>query len=157
MMRNWARYFRARGARRATGLAVGTLVCAVAAAPITAQDGRDDDAARSDARSCINLREIDRTSVVDNNTILFYGHGQEVYRNDLPQSCPQLKTEQRFMYRVSINQLCSNDTITVLEDAGFGFTPGPTCGLGKFSPITEDEANDLEQRAHDRDGGRDRR
>jgi hypothetical protein len=144
-----------RVARRATPAVVATLCFALAGAPITAQDGRDDSAAPGGARSCIPLNDIDRTSVIDNNTILFYGRGRDdIYRNDLPQSCPELSNEQRFMYRVSLAQLCSNDTITVLEDAGFGFMPGPTCGLGKFAPITKDEADDLEQRSHARDGNR---
>ncbi len=141
-------------ARRALSVAFGAMVLALAASPITAQDGHDDDTAPGATRSCLNLKEIDRTSVVDNNTILFYARGHDVYRNDLPHSCPELRNEQRFMYRVSLAQLCSNDTITVLEDAGFGFLPGPTCGLGKFSPITEDEADALEQRSHDRAGER---
>ena len=127
---------------------------ALVAAPITAQDRRDRGAASGDARSCINLDEIDHTSVIDDNTILFYAHGHDVYRNDLPHSCAELRNEQRFMYRVSLAQLCSNDTITVLEDAGFGFLPGPTCGLGKFAPITADAADDLEQRPHAREGER---
>jgi hypothetical protein len=138
--------------RRLAGAAVGVLGFALVAAPITAQDGRD--SAPGDARSCISLNEIDHTSVIDDNTILFYARGQDVYRNYLPQSCPELKNEQRFMYRVSLPQLCANDTITVLEDAGFGFMPGPTCGLGKFAPITKDEADDLEQRSRARHGER---
>ena len=136
-------------ARRLAGAAVGVLGIALIAAPITAQDGRD--AAPADARICISLNEIDHTSVIDDNTILFYARGHDIYRNYLPQSCPELKNEQRFMYRVSLPQLCANDTITVLEDAGFGFIPGPTCGLGKFAPITKDEADELEQRSHARD------
>jgi hypothetical protein len=143
-----------RVARRVAGVAFSVLGFAFVAAPITAQDGRDGRADAGDTRSCINLNEIDHTSVVDDNTILFYARGQDVYRNDLPHSCPELRNEQRFMYRVSTSQLCSNDTITVLEDLGFGFMPGPTCGLGKFAPITEDEAGDLEQRSHSRDGDR---
>jgi hypothetical protein len=143
--------------RGAAAAAVGVIGLALVVAPITAQDGRDDGAAPGDARSCIELNQIDHTSVVDDNTILFYTRGHDVYRNDLPRSCPDLRNEQRFMYRVSLSQLCSNDTITVLEDAGFGFMPGPTCGLGKFAPITEDEAGDLEQRSHNRDGERRRR
>jgi len=137
---------------RRLGAAVVVLGIALIAAPITAQDGRD--AAPGDARSCIGLNEIDHTSVIDDNTILFYTRGHDVYRNYLPQSCPELKNEQRFMYRVSLPQLCANDTITVLEDAGFGFIPGPTCGLGKFAPITKDEADELEQRSRARDGER---
>ena len=149
-MKHRAELSAARDARRVAGAAFGVLGFALVAAPITAQDG----AAPGDTRNCINLNEIDHTSVIDNNTILFYARGRDVYRNDLPRSCPELRNEQRFMYRVSSSQLCSNDTITVLQDVGFGFMPGPTCGLGKFAPITKDEADELEQRSQSRDGER---
>ena len=141
-----------RVARFSAAGAFSLLGFALVVAPITAQDGGD--AAPGDARSCISLNEIDHTSVIDNSTILFYARGHDIYRNYLPRSCPELKNDQRFMYRVSLPQLCANDTITVLEDAGFGFLPGPTCGLGKFAPITKDEADDLEQRSHARDSER---
>jgi hypothetical protein len=150
-MKQRARVSATRVTRPLTGAALGVLGFVLVAAPITAQNGRDDATAPGDARNCINLNEIDHTSVIDDNTILSYSHGRDVYRNDLPHSCPELKNEQRFMYRVALSQLCSNDTITVLQDAGFGFMPGPTCGLGKFSPITEDEAGELEQHSRDRE------
>jgi hypothetical protein len=151
-MNHSARSSETRVARCLAGAAIGALCLMLVTAPITAQDGRDRLAAAEDVRDCISLNDIDRTSVVDDNTILFYSRGHDVYRNDLPHSCPELRNEQRFMYRVALTQLCSNDTITVLQDAGFGFMPGPTCGLGKFAPITNDEAEALEQRSHDRDG-----
>jgi hypothetical protein len=43
------------------------------------------------------------------------------------------------MYRTSLNQLCDLDIITVLNSLGFGFMRGPSCGLGSFQPVTEDE------------------
>jgi hypothetical protein len=73
--------------------------------------------------------------------------GGDIYRNELPNRCPTLDFEERFMYRVTLNRLCDLDVVTVLDDFGFGFVPGPTCGLGKFSPISEEEAKALiEQR-----------
>jgi hypothetical protein len=54
------------------------------------------------------------------------------------------------MYRVSLNQLCDVDTITVLEDFGFGLQQGATCKLGRFAPISKTEAKDLKAGPHDR-------
>jgi len=152
-MKHRARLSATRVAHRIAGMTFIVLAVAVVASS-TAQDGRDDGAAPGEPRSCINLNEIDHTSVIDDNTILFYQRGHDVYRNDLPHSCPQLRNEDRFMYRVTVSQLCANDTITVLQDAGFGFMQGPTCGLGKFAPISQDEADNLEQRSHERDRAR---
>jgi hypothetical protein len=81
--------------------------------------------------------------------------GGDVYRNDLPNRCPNLEFEQRFMYRVTANRLCDLDVITVIDDVGFGFMPGASCGLGKFEPISAEEAESLTEdrrgRRRDRD------
>ncbi len=74
--------------------------------------------------------------------------GDEVYRNDLPHSCPGMRRNDTLMYRTSVGQLCNVDIITVLEDWGFGFAPGASCGLGMFHPITEEIADEL-MRAED--------
>jgi hypothetical protein len=119
------------------------LVLVLASGPAAPQ--RDDGA--DEERSCINLREIDHTRVANQDTILFYMRGGEVYRNDLQTSCPNIDSEQRFMYRTTLNRLCDNDVVTVIDDVGFGFMPGASCGLGKFRPISEDEAEDLSESA----------
>lgn len=83
---------------------------------------------------CIQLNQIRDTKVRDDKTIDFFMNGKKVYRNTLDGSCPQLASEKRFSYRVSLDQLCSLDTITVLLDPGMG--RGASCGLGQFQPVT---------------------
>lgn len=102
------------------------------------EDGRTDE-----PRNCLNLMTIDRTEVVDDDTMLFYTRNGAVYRNELKQACPTLGFEQRFMYRTTLTQLCDIDVITVLQDVGFGFLPTASCGLGKFQPIDEQAAEEL--------------
>jgi len=83
---------------------------------------------------CIQINRIRDTRVRDDRTIDFYMVGGKVYRNRLPQSCPELGFEERFGYKTSVNQLCSVDIITVLHSS----PPmrGASCGLGQFQPIT---------------------
>ncbi len=84
---------------------------------------------------CVALRQIKSTEVRDGQTIDFVMHGGKVYRNTLDGGvCPQLSFERRFAYRVSGNQLCSLDTITVLTEPGPSL--GASCGLGAFEPVT---------------------
>lgn len=105
-----------------------------------------DEAADEDtAERCISLSRISRTEVVDDYNILFYMRGDKIYQNRLPHRCPGLKRERRFMYRTSLSQLCDLDIITVLYSAGPGFSPGPSCGLGRFYPISRDEAEALRE------------
>ncbi|HEY0270944.1 MAG TPA: hypothetical protein VGC10_08155 [Sphingomonas sp.] len=83
---------------------------------------------------CISPNQIRETRVRDDSTIDFYMLGGKVYRNRLPQSCPELGFEERFGYETSINQLCNVDIIHVLHDSPpIG---GAACGLGRFQPIT---------------------
>ena len=84
--------------------------------------------------SCINLQQIRESRVRDDQTIDFYMLGGKVYRSTLPNSCPQLGFEKRFSYKTSLSQLCSTDIITVLTSPGI--SPGASCGLGQFQPVT---------------------
>jgi len=117
--------------------------CLLALAPLTgfATEDADDSA----VERCISLRAIDKTDVVDDNNILFYMRNGDVYLNRLPHRCPGLKRERTFMYRTTMPRLCDVDIITVLDQAGFGFMPGASCGLGRFYPISEDEARMLKE------------
>jgi hypothetical protein len=92
---------------------------------------------------CVDLRRIDHTEIVGDQTILFYMKNRTIYRNLLPHACPGLEREERFMYRVSLSQLCNVDVVSVLEDWGFGFTQGPSCMLGMFQPISPETADEL--------------
>lgn len=93
--------------------------------------------------NCVSLQRLDYTHVVDDQSILFYMNGKDVYLNALPNRCPTLQTEKRFLYRVTMNQLCHLDLITVIYDAGFGFMEGPSCRIGKFQPVSAEFANKL--------------
>ena len=81
---------------------------------------------------CIQTGRIDNTRVHDDYTIDFEMLGGDIYRNTLPNGCPQLGFDRRFAYELTTNRLCSNDTITVLQSGG---GRGVTCGLGEFVPI----------------------
>lgn len=92
---------------------------------------------------CIRLAGIDETHIVDDQTILFYMRGDDVYQNVLRNECRGLKREDRFSYKTLGGNLCSTDTVTVLQRFGGGFDAGRTCGLGPFIRISEEEADFL--------------
>ncbi|WP_336959897.1 hypothetical protein [Sphingobium aquiterrae] len=83
---------------------------------------------------CVQTIRIRQTDVRDDKTIDFRMVDGKVYRNTLPYACSGLGFEKSFIYKTSISQLCSVDTITVFR-AGMGGTPGPTCGLGTFAEM----------------------
>jgi len=84
---------------------------------------------------CVPLSQVRSSRVIDDRTIDFTLAGGKVYRNTLPYSCPSLASEERFSHRTSLNQLCSVDTIRVLQSFGGGLQEGAGCGLGKFQPM----------------------
>jgi hypothetical protein len=85
---------------------------------------------------CIQIRSIRESRVIDDSTIDFHmGPGSPVYRNRLPYACPQLGFERKFGFSTSLSQLCSTDTIFVIQGGG-GINRGATCGLGQFQPVT---------------------
>ena len=86
-----------------------------------------------DAVSCVQLQSIRSTQVHGDSVIDFHMNGGKVYRNTLPNRCPSLGFEERFLYKTSLSQLCSVDIITVLQSPGL--SQGPSCGLGKFQPV----------------------
>jgi hypothetical protein len=88
------------------------------------------------AQSCIHINTIRESRVRSDKIIDFRASGNKWYRNELPHSCPSLGFEERFMYKTSLNQLCSVDIITVLHTSGGGLDRGSSCGLGKFQPVS---------------------
>ncbi|HLT91080.1 MAG TPA: hypothetical protein VKZ85_09070 [Woeseiaceae bacterium] len=122
-----------------SGLFLAAL-CLPATAGFAAQEERE---RNLEAVHCVRIQNIRDIDIVNDRTLVFRMRNGDVYRNDLPRRCPGLDRRDPLMYRTSVGQLCSVDIITVLEDWGFGFAPGVSCGLGMFEPITPEIADEL--------------
>jgi len=105
------------------------------AAPVTASRDRQIPEATPAGKpvDCIQLSQIRNTRVRSDQVIDYYVAGKKVYRNTLPYKCPGLGFEERYLHKTSTGDVCSHDTITVLQS---GMTEGASCGLGKFQPVT---------------------
>ena len=101
-------------------------------------------------QDCIVVSSIGQTEAIDDHTIIFEMRGRRVYRNTLPRECPGLERENRIAFETRTSRLCSTDTITVLENFGFGgagvggLRRGFTCRLGKFVPMSPADIEELE-------------
>ncbi len=100
-------------------------------------------AAPAKTEKCLLLNRIRHTRVVDQQTVLFYLSGNEIYKNALPHKCGALRPNEAFLYKSSINQICSVDTITPLMSTGGGYMASTSCGLGSFELIDKDAAEKL--------------
>lgn len=99
-----------------------------------------------DPERCLSLIRIDRTEIVNEQTILFYMKGDAVYVNYLPRRCPGLGRNKAFSYKTSLSQLCHVDFISVLDNFGGTYRRGVSCGLGQFYPIGPEGAALLRER-----------
>ena len=88
--------------------------------------------------NCVTISRIRNTQVHDDYTIDFNLGSGEIYRNTLPNRCPQLGFEESFAYEADTGQLCSIDMISVIQRGAAG--RGPRCSLGKFVPVRYAEA-----------------
>lgn len=114
------------------------IAAVLAGAPAVAED-QDTQA----DENCIPLNRINNVEVLDRQHLLFRMTGRNHYLNTLPHACPSLRRHTPIMYRTSLNRLCSLDTVRVLENYGGGYYPGAGCGLGTFTPISDDEIKAL--------------
>jgi len=104
-----------------------------------AEDDQDEMPQRPGTRDCISLAGLDRTRVVNDDTILFYMKGKMVYANTLPRTCRGLKRTDALSYSTSLSSLCNVDIISGLRRSAGSFYPAVRCGLGMFVPIEADE------------------
>ena len=78
---------------------------------------------------CINARNIQRTEVQDDQTILFHMRDGRVWQNKLRRVCPMLKTSP-FTQVLHSDQVCANQQfihVTQTRD---------TCALGDFTLVS---------------------
>jgi hypothetical protein len=92
---------------------------------------------QGDPVNCITTNQIRSTHVVDDRTINFVMSGRSrMFRNELPFACSGLSFNRTFKHNSRTGQLCSVDTITVIQSG----RTGATCGLGRFQPMVPVEA-----------------
>ena len=122
-----------------TRIAAISLVCLSVVPVVHAQDAVTD----KEPIRCVKIDRIENVDVIDNENVVFQIGINNYYLNTLPYACNGLRLNESIMYRTSTNELCDIDVITVLDKIGPGFQAGPSCGLGKFKPITREEIKTL--------------
>jgi hypothetical protein len=122
-----------------TQIAAISLACLTALPAVHAQDAEKD----KEPIRCVKIDRIENVDVIDNQNVVFQIGINDYYLNTLPYACNGLRLNEAIMYRTSTNELCDIDVITVLDKVGPGFMAGPSCGLGKFKPVTKEEIKTL--------------
>lgn len=120
------------------------LVVAPGSAVFAEEEPDDEDGVR-----CIRLDMVSRTEIIDPRTIVFHMRGRDIYRNRLPGRCPGLRPGESLMYRSTSSQLCKMDSVSVVHTWGGGLSPGISCRLGTFIPISEKDVDALKEPQYD--------
>ena len=128
-----------------TSYILAAALSLLALAPATATLAQDDGDVDEGGERCIDTRRISNTRIVDKQNILFYMRGGVIYHNELPRACMGLRNGKTISYRTSLSRLCSNDLITLLDNFGMGMSRGPSCAIGKFRPVSKEEAEAIRQ------------
>jgi hypothetical protein len=122
--------------------AVTALAALAACAPTDPAARAERDAARvpaatvlGEGQNCIDRSQIRQSVVRSDRVIDFEMVGSRVYRSTLPTRCPALGIERAITYETSINQLCTQDIVYVLQNLGGRLQRGAGCGLGPFVPV----------------------
>ncbi|MFK8019536.1 MAG: hypothetical protein AB8B86_07200 [Pseudomonadales bacterium] len=106
--------------------------------PISEAELLEDFVDSDTAERCINLRRLDRSEVLGNQTIVFHMRGDDIFINRLRFRCLGLSKRDTIMFETRFNQLCNLDQVTVLNETGGRFMRGASCGLGLFHPIDQE-------------------
>ncbi len=115
---------------------LGVTLLSVLAAPHGL--AADDDGARQG--DCITISHIQRTEVIDDQTVLFYMTGGQIRKMTLAFRCPTLAFYKSFSYRTFTTRLCARVDEIVARS-------GSHCPIGNIQPISKADAAALKQAA----------
>ena len=85
--------------------------------------------APSPANVCINVRDIQRTEIPDDRTIIFHMRDGKVWSNRLKTVCPMLTVSPFTQVLHSGDLVCSNQQFIHVN------LTGDDCVLGEFTPV----------------------
>jgi hypothetical protein len=85
--------------------------------------------------SCINLRDIRSSRIIDESAIIYEMSSRLWYVNMPDGGCPGLHPNRALVSRTPSTSLCRGDIVRIIDP------PSPmtfgACGLGKFVPYTK--------------------
>lgn len=83
--------------------------------------------------SCLMVRRIDRTKILNDHQILFEMNGGETWLNE--PSCAGLTKHVALSYEVHSGQICDTTIVTLVEPAGGLNDVRGSCALSKFEKL----------------------
>ncbi len=89
-----------------------------------------------DKQTCLSIPQISQITAVDEKTLLIRSGANNWYVSDLATRCRGVVNRgNRIEYTTSLPQLCRNDILRIVDNAG-GFLTG-SCGMGSFERLAK--------------------
>lgn len=108
-----------------------------------------DPAEVGEVKSCLSSTEYRSYRALGKRHLLFKGRQGRLWVNVLRGRCPSLSSSSIFIMKPARgNSVCEFDRFEVAErfDPLSGAGRSPTCILGEFKPVTEDQVEEIENR-----------
>jgi hypothetical protein len=108
-----------------------------------------DPAEVGEAKSCLSSTEYRSYRALGKRHLLFKGRQGRLWVNVLRGRCPSLSNSSIFIMRPAQgNRVCELDRFEVADrfDPLAGAGRSPTCILGEFKPVTENQVEEIENR-----------
>lgn len=100
-------------------------------------------------RSCLRDSEYRSYRALGTRHLLFEGRQGQLWVNVLRGRCPGLNYDAVFVTRPNVaGRMCDMDLFNVVERGGrlSSAAAAPTCVLGEFKPVTQEQVEEIENR-----------
>ena len=104
----------------------------LASAPPAAHGGR--------TVGCLQRTAYTEVEVVNPDLLLFHGRGERMWLNRMRQACPGLRHDHVLAFDMRHGRLCDLDAVAVADDVGGYWSTGARCTLGRFDPVSPEQA-----------------
>lgn len=91
--------------------------------------------------NCLHREAYTDIEVINSELLLFHGRSDRLWLNRLGQSCTGLRMDHTLALDMRNGRLCHLDTVSGVDMLGGHYLPGARCSLGKFDPVSPEQAD----------------
>ena len=91
--------------------------------------------------NCLHRDAYTDIEVINPGLLLFHGRSDRLWLNRLRQSCAGLRQDHTLALDMRNGRLCDLDSVSGVDVLGGHYLPGARCSLGKFDPVSPEQAD----------------